>query len=207
MALLDFFDPAEAFPLVLLILLLRWVGHLMAEGDERVRVRWWTRGTAAAAFLLFAALGIAYLGPETAFDYASVVFRAILSMGTAGAVASVVVPAVLYSHHHLVAEPRRIKREIAAAKAQQEAGDALRREIKDKERMEREKADGAERVRLAEYANRPPPPTREERMEAAKKRHDSAVAVLESGGLDELELKSGKEKCRQTLLKELDGLM
>ena len=203
--LIEFFDLDDAIPITLLVCLLRFVGGQMDDRDSTVR--WWTRGFAGAAFLLYAAAGVAHYAPSTAWEFAALALRSILAMGTAGAVACVLVPVACFFHRHLCAEPRRKERERAAEKARQDATDDHRREEAERERLERQRLDEEESRRREEIASRPPPPTREERMAAARRRHESTLALLEGSGLDAIELQAAKLKAKQSLLKELDGLL
>src|SRR5262249_19803954 len=50
----------------------------------------------------------------------------------------------------------------------------------------------------------PPPPSKEQLKEEAKQRYETRLQLLETAGLDEIELKAARDAAKQAYLRELD---
>lgn len=177
--MLDFFDLDNAVPIVLLILLLRFVGGQM---NEDIRVRGWCKGAGVLCFLFLGIVGLTE-GADGAWDLLTLAFRAVLALGLGYALMSILAPIGLFLHHH-------IKRKEAVVTVYH--GEAL--------------PDPPKQAESPKKSLPPPtpPPTREELMADAKARYESTVRMLESAGLNEMELEAAKEKAKQQMLREID---
>lgn len=202
MELLEFFNLQDTVPLLLLICLLEFVGKQMSGDDGTVL--WWARGFAGAGFLCYAAAGIDAWHPTKAGDFLLIGIRALLAMGTVHGLARVLLPIIGFFYRHLWAIPAERHRKWMDEQEQRAAAEGAQRAKAEQEQAERERQAEAERRRAEELARRPPPPTREERLAAAKQRYDSTLGVLSSAGLDDIELTAAKEKAKQQYLRELD---
>ena len=89
------------------------------------------------------------------------------------------------------------RRRDAIRESQEQAEQLIRDELwqRDRERREREQAEH----------NRPP--SRDEVLAAARERYESTLRMLETAGLDEVELTAARARAKQKLLRQLDGLM
>ncbi len=167
-SVLEFFSLKDAVPLILLICLLRFVGSQIA--GEGTAVYWWARGFAAAGFLFYAVAGIDTFEPRTPQDFLTVGVQALFAMGTAQGLALVTLPIVRFLYVHLWATPLERARVLAEERARRAEQEEREREAAERERQERERKAEEERRRQEEIANRPPPPTREERITNQLKR-------------------------------------
>jgi hypothetical protein len=202
--LLDFFSLHYALHLLLLIGLLEFVGGRMGRSYALL---WWARGFAAAGFLSYAACGIGEWEPKRPDEFLTLGLRAALAMGLTHGVASVVLPAIGFLHRHFVAIPAERHRAWVAERNRRETLRREERERAERERREQEQQAEAARRRQEEIARRPPPPTREELLTAARTRYENALRLLATANLEPAELQAGQLRAKQQFLREIDGLM
>lgn len=198
---LDFFDLQDVIPLVLLIWLLAFVGGQMSTNEDD---RWWARGFAVVGFLLYCGFAIEAWQPSRAGDFLELGVRALLAMGIVHGLARIAVPIVRFLYKHLWAEPMAKQRAWAEEKERRDAAERAACEKAEAEQAERKRQEDEQRRRQEELANRPPPPTREERMESAKQRFEKTMRTLTAAGLDEIEMKAAHERAKQQYLRDID---
>ncbi len=204
-AFLQFFDLRDAVQLVLLICLLRFVGQQMGEANHLMY--WSARTCGVVIFALYVWLGIEAWNPRRAEEFLSLGVRALLAMGIAHALARIVLSILLFFYRILWLKPLAQQRAWAQELARRSA--AAKAALAEAEQRQAEQLQLAElqRQREEELARRPPPPTREELMAAAKQRYESRLHALSAADLDELELRTAKEKAKQQYLREIDGVI
>jgi len=89
-----------------------------------------------------------------------------------------------------------------------------RREEERRREAARQRAEDEERRRLASLPPPippppppPPPPTAEERAAAARRRYEHKLRIIDASPLDDAEKRAAREKAKQELLRELDGVL
>lgn len=164
------------------------------------KAMWWT-GTG----VLLAIAGTAYseLQPRKADEIIAILgVAAIAGCATALVTAMTLTPMAaigdwLYRQFdHWRSE--RLQKDLERRRADDERRLSERRE---QEQINRQKAE--EEIRRAQ----PRPPSREERADAARQRHEQTMRMIESAQLDGAELEAARERAKQKYLQELDGLM
>ncbi len=168
------------------ILILLWLGKTYANERQKL-----VGGLIAiVAFLAFAAFAFERLHPRNAEELFHIALRALVTFGlTLGF--SWIVLALLGG----ITRPIR---------------DAMRRSGENARQRRREQQPAWRPAPEPEPLPPPPvvpPPTREELLTAAQQRYQNTLRLLATANLDDMELRSARERAKQQYLRELDEVM
>src|SRR5229473_461288 len=193
--ILAFFAPEHWIALGLLIFLLCSIGgRFVRIGSPVHRL---ALAAAALALVGYAGLAIARLDPRTPSDFLIIAIRATFAAGLTLTLCFVLLPMLAFVYRKLLQEPVRKVTETTQLRAQIREAEKKEQERREQWEAERRQKDELARIAAEEQRNQPPPPTREELIARAKERHEKTLRILETAGLDELEMNTARAKAKQ----------
>jgi uncharacterized iron-regulated membrane protein len=128
-------------------------------------------------------------------------------MGVVHGLAGVVLPVFGFIYRYFWAGPAAKRREWAEQRQREQAAEREAEAQAESARAEQSMREERERQRQQELANRPPPPTREERLAEAKHRYEATVRMLENAQMDAVELQAARDKAKQRYLRDIDEVL
>lgn len=159
------------------------------------------RFAAIVGLIVGGAWAFAACAPDKPFELACVALVAVVAAEVAViATAALLVPSLLLYDRREKAFKDFLEHE--------QLREGIEHRRKQEERtQERHELEMSQKKAEIEQQQPKPPPSQGEVFAAAKKRFDETLRMLESAGLDDIELEAGRERAKQKFLKDIDGVM